>query len=162
MAKKQTLNWSKDLAPALIVLFSSIAYAMLYGDFAPLTNWHVTAWMAPLRFARFAFVLCIPLCVLPKVYRFVARKMAGSLIRIDKREEQRIDPLQTLVFQTYAGDWHRSCFRHEIDCRLAVDMRAGQWERVAYVRRFFSVWASYNGYTHYYRGFSSSFHVVDV
>jgi hypothetical protein len=103
MAKKQTLNWSKDLAPAFIVLFFSIIYAMFYGDFAPLTKWHINAWMSPLRFARFTFVLCVPLFVLPKAYRFVARKMAGSLIRIEKREEQKTDPFKHWLFRPMQG-----------------------------------------------------------
>jgi len=93
----------KDLQPAIIVLIFSIIYAILHGDFAPLAKWHITAWMVPLRFARFTFFLCIPLFVLPKVYRFVVRKMTGSLIRIDQREEQKIDPFKHWIFRPIQG-----------------------------------------------------------
>ena len=58
----------------------------------------------PTRFARFAFVLCdTSLCPAEVVYRFVSRKMAGSLIRIDKREEQKIDPFKHWFFRPMQG-----------------------------------------------------------
>ncbi len=103
MTKRQAFNWLKDFAPALIVLFISIIYAMLYGDFAPLTKWHVTAWMVPFRFARFTLVLCIPLFVLPKIYRFAVRKMVKSLVRTDKKEEQKIDLFKHWFFRPMQG-----------------------------------------------------------
>lgn len=103
MVKKEIHNWIYNLAPALIVLLISIIYAMLYGDFAPLTKWHVTAWMAPLRFARFAFVLCVPLVALPIIYRFVVRKTADSLIRINHKEKHTIDPFKHWFFRPLQG-----------------------------------------------------------
>ncbi len=103
MVKKEIHNWIYNLAPALIVLLISIIYAMLYGDFAPLTKWHVTAWMAPLRFARFTFVLCIPLVALPTIYRFVVRKMTNSLIRVNQKEKHTIAPFKHWFFRPLQG-----------------------------------------------------------
>jgi hypothetical protein len=104
VVNKQVLNWSKDLAPAVLVLLVSIIYAILYGDFAPLTKWHVAAWMAPLRFARFTFLLCIPLFVLPKIYRFAVRKMADTLIRINRRQRHAtVDPFKHWLFRPMQG-----------------------------------------------------------
>lgn len=103
MVKKENHNWIYNLAPALIVLLISIIYAMLYGDFAPLTKWHVTAWMAPLRFARFTFVLCLPLFVMPVIYRFFVQRMTDSLIRVDQKERYTIDHFKHWFFRPLQG-----------------------------------------------------------
>ena len=103
MIKKVALNWAKDLAPALIILFISSISAIYYGDFAPLTKWHVAAWMVPLRFVRFAGILCIPLFILPKLYCFIVRKMSGSLIRLDQKEDVIVSPFTHWFFRPMQG-----------------------------------------------------------
>jgi len=101
--KKDIQNWVYNLVPALIVLLFSVIYAILYGDFAPLTKWHVTAWMVPFRFARFTFVLCMPLVVLPIIYRFIVRTTVNSLIRIDQKIKLTIDPYKHWFFRPLQG-----------------------------------------------------------
>lgn len=103
MIKKDIQNLIYNLVPALIVLLFSVIYATLYGDFAPLTKWHVTAWMVPFRFARFTFVLCTPLIALPIIYGFIIRKTADSLIRIDEKIILTIDPYKHWFFRPLQG-----------------------------------------------------------
>jgi hypothetical protein len=91
------------MAPALTVLLLSFAGAFFYGDFAPLTKWQATAWMAPLRFIRFAGFLCIPLLILPWVYCFIIRKISNSLIRLNQKEKLEISPFKHWFFRPIQG-----------------------------------------------------------
>ncbi len=94
LVKNSKLILAKDLAPALAVLFFSILYAFFNRDFAPLTKWHAEAWMTALRFLRFTVILCFPFFILPKIFRFIIKKMTDSLIKLDQNEDLSISPFK--------------------------------------------------------------------
>lgn len=93
----------KDFAPAAIVLFLSMAYSSLYGDFAPLSKSNATAWMTVFRFARFTLALCLPLIVVPSIYKRLERRLAGSLVRIEHPKERKIGFFRDWLFRPAQG-----------------------------------------------------------
>jgi hypothetical protein len=103
VTRKETLNWLKDMAPALAVLLLSLAGAFFYGDFAPLTKWKSDAWMVPFRFVRFAVILCLPILIVTKIYFFIIRKMAASLIQLDVKQDKKIKPFKHWLFRPMQG-----------------------------------------------------------
>jgi hypothetical protein len=100
--KKDVLGWAKEMAPAFAVLLATFMFSLVYGDSAPLTSWQA-ACKAPLRFLRFAFLLCLPLCALPRVYRFIVQKKALALLQIEEIGGLTIRPAKHWIFRPFQG-----------------------------------------------------------
>jgi hypothetical protein len=99
---KGFLSSLRDMTPALAVLFGTVMFSFFHDDFAPLTSWQAAA-KVPLRFFRFAFVLCIPLYALPKVYGVIIRKKAVALLRVEQEEGLTIRPAKHWIFRPFQG-----------------------------------------------------------
>jgi hypothetical protein len=102
LATKETLYWPKDMVPALAVLLVTIGFSLFYADPAVSTTWQ-TAGKTLLRFLRFAIVLCLPLCALPKIYGFIVRKKALALLQIEEEGELTIRPAKHWIFRPFQG-----------------------------------------------------------
>jgi len=102
LTTKKTIGWSKDMAPGLIVLLATVVFSFFHGDFELLTSWQA-ACKAPLRFLRFAFLLCIPLYALPKVYGFILRKKDPALLQIEQGKALDIRPAKHWLFRPFQG-----------------------------------------------------------
>jgi hypothetical protein len=100
--RKKVFNWSRDLAPALSVLIVTVAFSFFHGDVELLAGWEA-AWKVPLRFFRFAFLLCIPLYALPQLYRFIIQKKASALLRIEAEGVFTIRPAKHWIFRPFQG-----------------------------------------------------------
>ncbi len=103
MHREPVITFLKNFAPAIIVLFLSIAYALAYGDLAPLSKSHVSAWMAPFRFLRFTTISCVSLLMLPGVYKHLVKKVSAVLVRIGEPEEQTIRSLKCWLLRPMQG-----------------------------------------------------------
>ena len=99
---KDVLGWSKEMAPALAVLLVTLIFSFMYGDSALLRSWQV-ACKAPLRFFRFAFLLCLPLYALPRIYRFIIQKKTSALLQIEEEGGLRILPAKHWIFRPFQG-----------------------------------------------------------
>ncbi len=99
---KDILGWSKDMVPALAVLLVTFMFSFMYGDSAFLTSWQA-AYKAPLRFFRFAFLLCLPLYAVPSLYRFIVQKKASALLQTEEEGELRILPAKHWIFRPFQG-----------------------------------------------------------
>jgi hypothetical protein len=99
---KDVLGWPKDMVPALAVLLLTVMFSFMYGDSALLTSWQ-TVCKAPLRFFRFAFLLCLPLYALPRVYRFIIQKKTSALLQIEQGEKLTILPAKHWIFRPFQG-----------------------------------------------------------
>ena len=102
MTSDKVRHWLRDMSPVAVVLSATVVFSFFHADVAPFTNWH-NAYAAPLRFVRFAFLLCIPLFALPGIYRFFIRRKASSLLQIERKCELKIEPIKHWVFRPFQG-----------------------------------------------------------
>jgi hypothetical protein len=100
--RKKVVNWLRDLAPALTVLIVTIVFSFFHGNVELSAGWEAP-WKAPLRFFRFAFLLCAPLYALPKLYRFIIQKKASALLRIEAEGAFTIRPAKHWIFRPFQG-----------------------------------------------------------
>jgi len=99
---KGVLHLSKEISPALIVLFLSMLFSYFFDGSTPITDREVLL-RALIRFIRFALPLCLPLYVLLPVYRFVVARMREKLLLTDKKREECIHPMNHWVFRPLQG-----------------------------------------------------------
>jgi hypothetical protein len=102
LTTKGVASWSKDMAPALAVLLVTVVFSFFYGDVELLTNWQA-ACMTPLRFFRFAFVLCMPLYALPKLYGIIIQRKGVALLQAETEGVLTIHPAKHWIFRPFQG-----------------------------------------------------------
>ncbi len=96
------LRWARDMAPALALLVVTFAFSFVQNDPAHSGTWQ-TACKAPLRFFRFALLLCAPLYILPMFYRFIVRKKAPVLLMTEAGGPLIISPLKHWICRPLQG-----------------------------------------------------------
>ena len=96
------LRLSKEISPALTVLFFSILFSYFFDSLTPVTGREVLL-RALIRFIRFALFLCLPLYVLLPSYRFVVARMREKLLQTEKRREPCIHPVKHWIFRPLQG-----------------------------------------------------------
>ena len=94
--------FSKEVTPALAVLFFGIFFSYFLDNVASITSWEVIT-RALLRFLRFTLLLCIPIYVLSPIYGFVVDKIRGRLLQLEKIQEPHIDPIKHWIFRPFQG-----------------------------------------------------------
>jgi hypothetical protein len=99
---KGVLRLSKEISPALTVLFFSILFSYFFDSSTPIKGREVLL-RALIRFIRFALPLCIPLYVLLPIYRFVVARMREKLLQTGKRREPCIHPFKHWIFRPLQG-----------------------------------------------------------
>jgi hypothetical protein len=99
---KDFLHLSKEISPALTVLFFSILFSYFFDRFTPIKGWEVIT-RALIRFIRFALPLCLPLYVLLPIYRFVVGRMSERLLQAEKRGEPSLHPIKHWIFRPFQG-----------------------------------------------------------
>ncbi len=99
---KSMLHLSREMSPALTVLFFSVFFSYFFDSSSPLTGQEVLL-RALVRFLRFALPLCLPLYILLPVYRFVVARMKGKLLQTEKKEEASIRPVKHWIFRPLQG-----------------------------------------------------------
>jgi len=97
-ASHQIRSWTRDVAPVIVVLLVTTIFSFVQVDSSVLS-----VCKAPLRFLRFAFLLCAPLYMLPRIYRLISRKKAPVLLRIEHAEAMRITPVKQWIFRPFQG-----------------------------------------------------------
>jgi hypothetical protein len=99
---KNARRWSKELAPALIILFFSVVFSIAFHEPSPSGSWE-GVYRTLFRFFRFTLFLCIPVYLLSPVYSVVVGKISGSLVQIEKKQGLKIDPFKHWVFRPFQG-----------------------------------------------------------
>ncbi len=102
LTAKKVAHWAKDMTPALVVLLPTIVFSAAHGQAVAFTSW-LGACQAPLRFLRFASLLCLPLFALPKIYGFITRKKSGALLQVEQKRGLKVEPLKHWVFRPLQG-----------------------------------------------------------
>ena len=99
---KGVFRLSKEISPALTVLFLSVLFSYFFDGFASLKGREVLL-RALIRFIRFALPLCLPLYVLLPIYRFVVARMREKLLQTERRREPRLHPIKHWIFRPLQG-----------------------------------------------------------
>jgi hypothetical protein len=88
--------------PVAVVLFVTVGVSSFYGEIAPSTIWQ-TACRAPLRFLRFASLLCFPLFALPWIYGFFTRRKSAVLLQVQQKRGLKVEPIKHWIFRPFQG-----------------------------------------------------------
>lgn len=99
---KGALHFSKEISPAMAVLFLSILFSYFFESSTLIKGWGVL-FRALIRFLRFALPLCLPLYVVFPIYRFVVARMRGRLLQIESWREPCIRPVKHWIFRPLQG-----------------------------------------------------------
>ena len=102
VSRKGVLHLSKEISPALIVLFFSIGFSYFFDSFTPITGREVL-FRALIRFIRFAVPLCLPLYILLPIHQFVVARMREKLLQTENKREPFIHPIKHWVFRPLQG-----------------------------------------------------------
>ncbi len=100
--RRGTFYLSRELSPALAVLVFAIFFFLFLDNLASMKTWEVI-YTSLFRFLRLTLSLCLPLYILPPIYRFFVNKMKGKIIQTEKTEEILIDPVKHWVFRPFQG-----------------------------------------------------------
>ena len=96
-------HWSKEIMPALVVLFVTIAFYVYFGDITFVKGWEEGIYRVLLRFFRFTLFLCLSLYILLPVYRFIVNKIGGRLLQMEQEQELHVDPMKHWFFRPFQG-----------------------------------------------------------
>jgi hypothetical protein len=102
ITRKGVLRLSKEISPALAILFFSILFSYFFDSFTPVKGREVLL-RALIRFIRFALPLCLPLYVLLPIYRFIVTRMREKLLQTEKRQEPFLHPIKHWIFRPLQG-----------------------------------------------------------
>jgi len=99
---KKFSRWSKEIAPALLVLFVTTVFSVFHGTFTFVKGLEAIYVMS-FRFFRFTLLLCLPFFMLLPIYNFIVDKMKGALFQTGKKQELYIKPATHLIFRPLQG-----------------------------------------------------------
>ena len=102
---KEFHRLSKEAVPVILILILSIAFSVLAGEFAFLRGWE-SLYRGFLRFFRTAFFLCLPLVLLPSIFRSLGSIISNrGKIFIQIKRKQRLDvrPAKHWIFRPFQG-----------------------------------------------------------
>ncbi len=95
-------QWTREFAPALLVLCLNIFLGLFIQEFSLVKDWEVV-YKVLSRFFRFALLLVLPLYGLLPIYVWFVRRTKGKLIRVEKKQDMNIHPLKHWVFRPLQG-----------------------------------------------------------
>jgi len=93
---------TKEISPALIVLFFSFFFSSFFDRFTPIKGW-VIPLRVFIRFFLFTLFFCLPLYVLLPIFRFIVARMRERLLQIENRQELRIHAIKHWIFRPFQG-----------------------------------------------------------
>jgi hypothetical protein len=93
---------SKEISPALAVLFFSVLFSYFLENLTSLESWEII-YRALFRFFRFTLLLCLALYVLSPIYSFVVGKIRRKLLQTEKTQELPISPAKHWIFRPFQG-----------------------------------------------------------
>jgi hypothetical protein len=102
MIEDHLRDWTKDMAPALLVLLLSAIFSILIVNLTFAKGW-LGIYGLFSRFFRFALFLCLPLYLLRYFYNFVVSRMRGKLLQVDVQGVGNINHLNHWVFRPFQG-----------------------------------------------------------
>ena len=105
MLSKNFHRLSKETVPAFLILILSIAFSVLSGEFAFLRGWE-SLYRGFLRFFRTAFFLCLPLFLLPSIFRTIGALISRKkkiFVQIKRKRKLEIRPIRHWFSRPFQG-----------------------------------------------------------
>ena len=102
ITKRTVGHLSKEIAPALIVLFVTVLFSGFFSNVSSIKGWEVL-YRVFFRFFRFTLLLCLPLYVLSPIYSFVVNKIRRKLLRTDTIQKVGLQPVKHWIFRPFQG-----------------------------------------------------------
>jgi len=105
MRSKNFHRLSKEAVPAFLILILSIAFSVLAGEFAFLRGWE-SLYRGLLRFFRMSLFLCLPLILLPSIFRNLGSLISRRkkiFIQIKRRQKLEIRPIKHWLSRPFQG-----------------------------------------------------------
>jgi hypothetical protein len=103
---KKSHRWSKEVAPAILILILTIFLSIFLGDFAFLRG-SEAIYKGLLRFFRITLLLCLPLylLLLPVFGRMrkVVQRKNSSFLQMKEKQDLEIHPLKHWLFRPFQG-----------------------------------------------------------
>jgi hypothetical protein len=95
-------NWGKELIPIFLVFPFSLLISYYHHGDAPNEIWPIF-YRNILRFFRYAFFLCLPLYVLPRLYKHLLERGKETLIQLREPPVIAFQPLKHWLFRPFQG-----------------------------------------------------------
>jgi hypothetical protein len=95
-------QWTKEFAPALMVLCLNVLLGLFIPEFSLVKDWEVV-YKVLSRFFRFALLLTLPLYGLLPAYVYFVRKTRGTLIQVERKQDLNIHPLKHWISHPLQG-----------------------------------------------------------
>jgi hypothetical protein len=102
-AVRHVRHWSKEMMPAVVVLFVTIAFYVYFGDIAFVKGWEEGIYRVLLRFFQFSLFLCLSLYILLPVYTFIVDRLGGKFFQMEQEQELQINPMKHWFFRPFQG-----------------------------------------------------------
>jgi hypothetical protein len=102
---KEFHRLSREAVPAFLILVLSIAFSVLAEEFAFLRGWE-SLYRGLLRFFRTGLFLCLPLFLLPSIFRnlgSVITRRKKIFIQIKRKQKLEIRPVKHWLFRPFQG-----------------------------------------------------------
>ena len=96
------MRLTKEISPALIVLFFSLLFSYFFDRFTPIKGW-VIPLRVFMRFILFTLFFCLPLYVLLPIFRFIVARMRERLLQTENRQELSIHTIKHWIFRPFQG-----------------------------------------------------------
>jgi hypothetical protein len=102
ITRRDVCHLSKEISPALAVLFFTVFFSYFLDNLTSVKGWEII-YRALFRFFRFALLLCLPLYVLSPIYSFVVDKIKGKLLQTENKQGLHINPIKHWIFRPFQG-----------------------------------------------------------
>jgi len=95
-------DWTKDMAPALLVLLLSAIFSIFIVNLTFAKGW-LGIYNLCSRFLRFTLFLCLPLYLCQHIYNFIVSRMRGRLLQVEVKGVGDINHIKHWVFRPFQG-----------------------------------------------------------
>jgi hypothetical protein len=102
MIEDHLRDWTKDMAPALLVLLLSALFSLFIVNLTFAKGW-LGIYNLFSRFLRFTFFLCLPLYLCQHIYNSLVSRTRGRLIQIEVKGVGNINHIKHWVFRRFQG-----------------------------------------------------------
>jgi len=102
VVRRVVCDLSREIFPALAVLFFSVFFSYFLDNMTSLKGWEII-YRALFRFFRFTLLLCLPLYALSSIYSFVVDKIRGKLLQTERTPDLNMNPMKHWIFRPFQG-----------------------------------------------------------
>jgi hypothetical protein len=105
ICSKKSYRWSKEIAPAILILILTISLSIFLGDFTFLKD-SEAIYKGLLRFSRITLLLCLPLYLLLPIFGKlgkVAQRKNSAFLQMRENQDLKIHPVKHWLLRPFQG-----------------------------------------------------------